>query len=150
MAWTNADLLALKAELTNDPKNLGLTILPEDDEANANKLNVVSVSTPIDRESVPLSEITLAVDADEYLALSAGQRDYLKFITAGQSINPKASGEIREAILQFFGAQTETRANLLALVSEPASRINQMYKAGLLSHGGSVGASDISNAREAV
>lgn len=150
MAFTNADLLALKSELENDPKTLGLTTLPADDEANANLLNEVRDETPIDRESVPLSEITLAVDADEYLALSAGQRDYLKFITAGQSINPKSSGEIREAMLQFFGAQTETRANLLALVQEPASRINQMYKSGLLSQGGSVTPSDIANARNAV
>lgn len=149
MAFTNADLLALKAELTNDPLTLGLTTQPADDEANANKLNLVRDTIQVDRESVPVSEVVKAVDADEFIALSAGQRDYLKFITQGGSVNPKSGNEVREALLQFFSAQSETRANLLALVTEPASRITQLYKAGTLSQGGAVTPSDIANARQA-
>jgi hypothetical protein len=144
-----ADLLALKNELTTDPKSLGLTLLAADDEANANKLNEVRTQTPIDREAIPVSEVVLSVDGDEYLGLSPGQQNYLNFITNAGVVNPKSGNEVREALLQFFGAQSETRAKLLALVTEPASRINQLFKAGTLSKGGIVTPSDISNARAA-
>jgi hypothetical protein len=149
MAFTNADLLAIKAELTNDPLSLGLTTLPADDEANANALNLVRTTIQVDRESVPVSEMVKAVDADEYIALSAGQRDYLSFITNGESVNPKSGNEVREAMLQFFGVNSETRANLLAMVTESASRITQLYKAGTLSTGEQVTPSTIANARNA-
>jgi hypothetical protein len=149
MAFTNADLLAIKAELTNDPLSLGLTTLPADDEANANALNLVRATIQVDRESVPVSEMVKAVDADEYIALSAGQRDYLTFVTNGGSVNPKSGNEVREALLQFFAANSETRTNLLAMVTEPASRITQLYKAGTLSTGEQVTPSTIANARNA-
>ncbi len=145
----NADLLAIKAELTNDPKSLGLTLNAADDEANANKLNSVSALTPIDRESVPVSDVVKAIDADEFISLSQPQRDYVKLITSAGSVNPKAGGEVREAILQFFGAASETRASLTLLLAEPASRIQQMFKTGLLSVGGSVQPGDVAQARQA-
>lgn len=149
MAFSNADLLAIKNELTTDPKALGLTLLPSDDESNANKLNAVSAATPIDRESIPVSEITKAIDADEFLALSVSQRQWIELISSTGTINPKAGSEVREGLLQFFSAQSETRTNLLALLTEPASRINQMFKTGLLSQGGIATPSDIANARNA-
>lgn len=146
----NADLLAIKTELTTDPKTLGLTVLAADDEANANKLNAVSALTPIDRESIPVSEIAKAIDRDEFNALSAADRQWIEMITSGGSVNPKTGSEVREGLLQAFGAGTESRTNLTALLTEPASRINQMFKEGLLTKGGSVTPSDISNARAAV
>lgn len=149
MPFTNADYLAIKAELTNDPLTLGLTTLPADDEANANKLNLVRSTIQVDRESIPVSEVVKAVDADEYIALSAAQRDYLTFVTQGGNVNPKTGNEVREALLQFFGGASETRASLLALVTESASRITQLYKAGTLSYQGPVTPSDIANARNA-
>jgi DNA-directed RNA polymerase subunit F len=149
MPFTNADLLALKAELTNDPLGLGLTVLAADDEANANALNLVRATIQVDRESVPVSEIVKSVDADEYIALSAAQRDYLTFITQGGNVNPKSGNEVREALLQFFAANSETRTKLLTLVTEASSRITQLYKAGTLSVGDFVTPSDVANARNA-
>lgn len=149
MAFTNADLLAIKAELTNDPLSLGLTVLPADDEANANALNLVRTTIQVDREAVPVSEVVKAVDADEYLALSAGQRDYMSFITNAQTVNPKSGNEVREALLQFFASNSETRTKLLALVTEAASRITQLYKLGTLSVGDAITPSDVANARNA-
>jgi len=151
MAFTNADLLAIKSELTNDPTTLGLVAPPAvDDVGNADKLNLVRVETSIDRESIPVSELVVGIDADEFIALSAGQQAYLQMITASQTVNPKTGSEVREAMLQFFGALSETRASLTAMLTEPASRINQMFKQGLLSQGGAVTPSDIANARNAV
>lgn len=149
MPFSNADLLAIKAELTNDPKDLGLTLLEADDASNANKLNAVSASTPIDRETIPVSDIAKAIDRDEFNALSAADRQWIQMITASGSVNPQAGGEVREGLLQAFGAGTESRTSLTALLTEPASRINQMFKEGLLSQGGSVSPSDISAARAA-
>jgi DNA-directed RNA polymerase subunit F len=149
MPFSNSDLIAIKAELTNDPLTLGLTTSSADDEANANALNLVRVSIQVDRESVPVSEIVRAVDADEYIALSGPQRDYLQFITNGGSVDPKSGNEVREALLQFFSAQSETRTKLLALVTESSSRINQLYKAGTVTGGNFVTPSDVANARAA-
>jgi hypothetical protein len=150
MPFTNADYLALKAELTNDPLSLGLTTLPADDEANANALNLVRVTIQIDRESIPVSEIAKAIDRDEYNAASAADRDYIKMVTSGGDVNPKTGSEVREGLLQIFGAGTESRASLNALLTEPGSRITQLFKLGTLSYGGAVTPSDIANARNAV
>jgi len=150
MAFTlNADLLSIKAELTNDPLGLGLTTVPADDEANANKLNVVSAATSIDREAIPTAEIMLNIDRDEFVAMSAGDRQWILGVGQGGTINPKQGGEVYEGILQLFAAGTESRANLVAILKEPASRITQMFKGGLLSKGGNATPSDISNARNA-
>ena len=149
MAFDNADLLAIKAELTNDPLDLGLTTLAADDEANANALNLVRDTIQVDRESIPVSDVVKAIDADEFIALSAPQRDYVFLITQGGSVNPKNGGEVREALLQFFTAQSETRASLTALLTAPSSRINQLFKNGTVKGGSFVTPSDISNARNA-
>lgn len=150
MARSNADLLAIKAELTNDPLTLGLVAPPTiDDVGNAEKLNLVRDTIQIDREAIPTSEIFLQIDRDEYAALSAADRDWIRGVTAGGTVNPKSGGEVREGLLQIFGAQSETRANLLSILTEPANRIEQLYKLGVLEAGGSVTASDIANARNA-
>lgn len=150
MSRSNADLLALKAELTNDPKNLDLVAPPAiDDVGNADKLNLVRETLTIDREAIPISEIFVQIDRDEYAALAQPDRDWLNGISVGGTINPKAGGEVREGLLQLFGAQSETRANLLAILTEPANRIEQMFKEGLLEQGGTVTPSDVANARNA-
>lgn len=145
-----ADLQAIKAELTNDPLSLGLTLLPEDDAANADKLNVVSSAIQIDRESIPCDQINKRIDLDEFAALSAAYRQYLAMVTASGSIDPSAKGgnKVREALLQMFGPGTETRTALIAILTEPANRVDQMFKQGLLFSGGSVTPSDISQARQ--
>ncbi len=150
MPFTPADDLAIKAELTNDPLDLGLTVLAADDEANANALNLVRVSIQVDREAIPASEIAKAIDRDEYNAASAADRGYIDMITSSGSVNPKTGSEPREGLLQIFGVGTETRTNLTALLTESASRITQLYKAGTLSYGGTITPSDVARARQAV
>ena len=149
MPFTNADLLAIKAELTNDPLDLGLTTLPADDEANANALNLVRAECSIDREAIPISEIMVQIDRDEFAALAAADRQWLQLISANGTVDPRSGGEVREGLLQIFGAGSESRDNLLDILTEPASRISQLHKAGTLSQGGNVTPSDIANARNA-
>lgn len=150
MARSNADLLALKAELTDDPQDLDLVAPPTiDDVGNADKLNLVRDTLQIDREEIPMTEIMVQIDRDEFAALAAADRQWLQLISANGTINPKAGGEVREGLLQLFSAQSESRTNLLAILTEPANRIEHMFKAGLLEQGGVVTPSDVANARNA-
>lgn len=151
MAFTNADLLAIKAELTNDPLALGYVSPPGiDDVGNADKLNLVRTICQIDREAIPVSEIAVNVDRDEYVALAQADREWMQLISAGGTVNPKSGGKVREGLLQLFGPGTQTRTSLTALLTEDSSRINQLYKLGLISQGGNVTPSDVANARNAV
>lgn len=150
MAFTNADLLALKDELTNDPQSLGLVAPPAiDDVGNADKLNEVRDTLQIDREAIPITEIMVQIDRDEFAALAAADRQWLQLISANGTVDPRSGGEVREGLLQIFGAQSESRENLLGILTEPANRIDHMFKAGLLSQGGQVTPSDVANARSA-
>ena len=153
MGFNNQDLLAIKAELVNNPLSLS-GFLPlsnsANDESNASALNLVRVECQIDREAIPVSEIVKAIDRDEFAALSAADRQWLQLITAGGSVNPKSGGEVREGILQLFGGGTESRTAMTSLLTESASRVNQLYKAGTLTQGGIVTPSDVANARNAV
>lgn len=151
MAFTQNDLLALKAELQNDPNTLGLVAPPAiDDVGNAEKLNLVRDTQKIDREQIPMTEVMVQIDRDEFAALAPADRQWLQLISANGTINPRAGGEVREGLLQLFSAASESRGNLIAILTEPANRINQMFKAGLLSRGGNVTASDVANARNSV
>jgi len=147
--FTNADLLAIKAELTNDPLTLGLTVVAADDEANANALNLVREVCQVDRESIPVSEISKAIDRDEFNAASAADRQWIAMITAGGDVNPKAGGEVREGLLQIFANGTESRTNLQALLTEATSRANQLYKLGTISTGELITPSIVAQARNA-
>lgn len=151
MPYTNADLLAIKSELTNNPLSLSgyLALTGANDEANANALNLVRAECQVDRETIPASEINKAIDRDEFAALSAADRQWIAMVTAGGSVNPKTGGEVREGFLQIFGAGTESRTALTELLTESASRATQLYKAGSLSYGGPVTPSDVANARNA-
>jgi hypothetical protein len=152
MARSQPDLLAIKNELTNNPLGLvGYLDLqnPVNDAANASQLNLVRNELQIDREAIPVSEMFVQIDRDEYVALSQGDRDWLNGITISETVNPKSGGEVREGLLQLFGVPTETRANLTAILTESANRIEHMFKNGLLEVGGNVSPSDIANARTA-
>lgn len=148
MAFTTADLQAIKTELTNDPKTLGLTAPPAiDDTGNADKLNDRDGGLLIDRTAIPTHEIFVQIDRDEYAALAAADREWLAGVSASGTVNPKDGGEVREGLLQLFGAGTETRTNLLAILQEAASRIQQMHEEGLISTDQNITASDVANAR---
>lgn len=136
---TNAELLLIKAELTNDPLGLGLTTSPSDDEANANKLNEVRDSIRLYRASIPSDELVIPVD--EWNALSAGQQSWWSMQTADGSISPAV---LESDFFTMFGAETESRANWESATKEPGSRARQ-----LLGRYVNLTPSDIANARVA-
>jgi hypothetical protein len=134
-----ADLLTIKSELTSDPLNLGLTLLPEDDEANANILNETRESILVYRASVPSDQINIPID--EFNAASAGQREWWAMQTADGSINPSV---IATEFAKMFGSNTAARASFNAVAMEPASRARQLLERYVY-----LTPSDIANARQA-
>ncbi len=133
-----AELEILKAELTNDPLNLGLTTAPEDDEANANLLNEVRESIQVFRASVPSDDILIPVD--EWNGLSAGQQGWWNNQTADGSVKPAV---IQSEFYKLFAAGTASRASFDSVTKEPASRARQLF-GGFVT----VTPSDVANARQ--
>lgn len=152
MPFSNADLLAIKNELNNNPLTLtGYLPLANsaNDEANANALNLIRTECQVDRLTVPSSEINKSINRNEFAAASAADRQWIAMITQGGSVDPRNGGEVRAGLLGIFSAQTVTRANLTALLTESASRITMLFRAGTLSFGGAVTPSTIADARNA-
>lgn len=135
----NSDLLLIKAELTNDPLNLGLTVLPADDEANANLLNEIRDSIRVYRASIPSDQINIPID--EFNAASAGQREWWSMQTADGSINPSV---IATEFNKMFGSNTAARASFNSVAMEPSSRAIQLLERYV-----SLTPSDVANARQA-
>ena len=127
----------LKAELENDPLNLGLTTLVEDDEANSVKLNEVRDTIRVYRVSVPSDSISIPID--EYSAASQAQRDWYSMQVADGSISPEV---IEGEFYKMFGANTAARASFDAVAKEPASRARQLFGKPVW-----VTASDVANTR---
>jgi hypothetical protein len=135
----NAELLLIKAELTNDPQNLGLTTAPEDDEANANLLNEVREDIRVYRASVASDEIV--VSPSEWAALSPAQQSWWNNQTLDGTVKPAV---IVSGFYELFGSNTAARASFDSVSTEPASRARQ-----LLDRYVTLTPSDIANARTA-
>jgi hypothetical protein len=135
----NAELLIIKSELTNDPQSLGLTIAPEDDEANANLLNEIREDIRVYRASVASDEIV--VSPSEWAALSPAQQSWWNNQTLDGTVKPSV---IVSGFYELFGSNTAARASFDAVSTEPASRARQ-----LLDRYVSFTPSDIANARNA-
>jgi len=137
---TNEELLILKAELTNDPLDLGLTTEPADDEANANLLNEVRESIRVYRASVPANDLVIPVD--EIGALSEAQRFSWQIETQDGSVNPAA---YEANFFSMFAENTAARTLWESVTKESASRARQLLGRYVF-----VTPSDVANARSAV
>lgn len=150
MPWTNADLLALKAEMTNDPLTLGLVAPPAiDDVGNSDKLNLVRQTIQVERQDIPATEIAKAIRRTEYAAAVAADRQWIDLQLSAGLIDARTGSEARTGLLGIFASGTQTRTNLSALLTVAGNRIDQMHQQGLLSQGGTVTPSDVANARNA-
>lgn len=136
----NAELLVIKAELTNDPLSLGLTTNPADDEANANLLNELRDTVLVYRASIPSDTINIPID--EFSAASAGQREWWAMQTADGSVSPAV---IATEFYKMFGAGTAARASFDSVAMEPSSRAIQLLQRYVF-----LTPSDVANARQAV
>ena len=151
MTWTNADLLALKAELTNDPDGLGLVaprrLMMRAMRTNSMRLPLSTIQ--IERSDIPATEIAKAINRQEYAAAVLADRQWIDLQLSAGLIDARTGTEARTGLLGIFGSGTTTRANMQALLTQDGNRIDEMFQQGLLSHGGTVTPSDIANARNA-
>ena len=143
------DAIALKAELTNDPKSLGLTVLPADDEANANKLNLIRAAIKVKRRSVATTDVFDKLDDLEYQAMGPGQQRWMTdLLRLGQFDPFLNTGVIAGMRRVFHPTLTVTGPKLTALFLEDGSRINEMFQRGLVSSPSDVTPSHVANARQ--
>lgn len=149
MPFTNADLLAIKAELTNDPLTLGLTTSPSDDEANANKLNAISNTINVRKRALSTASIFAAIDPLEHQALTDQQARWLSSLLEVGQIDPFEDQEIIDGLDQMFASDSNSRPAYTALLTQHGSRVNQLYQNGTLSVNQNVTPSDVANARNA-
>ncbi len=135
------DLSILKTELTTDPETLGYASFS--DRGAANKLNEAGASSEtIEVEEVSAVDIQGAVVGSEFSALSAtAQRAWLAIV--GLESVPVKNTNLREQILDIWGAGTTTRTNLAALQTKSATRAEVLFGEGV-----SVSQSDVQKARE--
>lgn len=134
-----SELLIIKAELTDDPLNLGLTTNPSDDEANANILNQIRETIRVARASLNADEIRIPVD--EWSAMSPGQQSWWTSQTTDGTVRPAV---IQEDFYGVFGSETLARASWDSVATEAASRARQ-----LLNRYVNLTPSDVANARQA-
>jgi len=119
----------LAAEITNDPKTLGLLAMGGNHAAVAAKLNERGASSEtIQVQEMGSGDAQNAVDHDEFKALSAADRDGWLAIVGLDSIPVRKAG-IRSqlgAIWTAVGSPT-TRAALTVLQSRSASRAEILW-----------------------
>ena len=146
----HADLLALKNELAHDPRQLGLTTSSQDDEANANTLNLFRANISVMRRSVSTQSVFDSLDPLEHQAMGPSQARYLTdFLNFGQ-FDPFSSPGIVAGLAQIFHPTLSVSGpKITELIHEHGSRITELYQLGLLSKFENVTPSDIARARVA-
>lgn len=129
-----ANLLALQAELLNDPLGRGYSAMT--DQQAADSLNTADRSRTV--PSVSPTDVFQAVVPGEYNATTPDQKQVLGFIFSLPTV--PTSGNAATALMAIFGAGTTTRQNLIDLATETVSRAVELLI-------GEVHAGDVAEAR---
>ena len=120
MSLSGKDIATLKSELTNDPlvrEYSGMSA-----QVAAGDIN--TVIRPVDRDSVSISLMQAEVVGNEYVALSQAKRDAWRDIL---SADPEIKNtNMRNQIMEIWGAGTATRSNLAALQTKLVSRATEL------------------------
>ncbi len=144
MAHSNADMLAMKSELANDPSAVGYT---GDDAGDAGKINEVKGSITIDRSDLSSEDLVRAINQAEFDALSASERQYLSLLLNSDSVDTSNGTEARTGLMNLFAGGTVTRANIVAMLDKDGSRVDELFQAGTLESGTPWRAGELANAR---
>jgi len=115
------DFVKLKAEITTDPLGRGYASMTNVQVVDS--LNTVNRTR--DRIIVPSHEVFEALDFGELKALAAADRQIVLGLLAMGDVNLKGPN-LRAAFGTIFGAGPTTRANLVALQTEPVSRAEEL------------------------
>lgn len=123
------DYVALKAEIDNDPKEIGLSFDDKTDQENANLLNELGLSNETTiRESVNTSDIVVALysDKDEFMTLTQTDLLRINLLSSIGNIDPADIQSVMLAIFTSVGFPN-IRANLIALAIRDASRAEKLF-----------------------
>lgn len=120
------ELAILNTELTDDPEGLGYA--GKTDPEMAALINAVNANYSIDREAIDGQELQMAVVISEYVDLSDIQRmAWNTILSAGSGIIAVYDARVKAQIAAIWGIGTDTRANLVALQTRPASRAEVIF-----------------------
>jgi len=129
------DLIALKTELTTDPRGYGYAPSWADgsDGILADLLNLVRPGIAVTRGLIQTWEIVAATDGGEYNALSATAKDIYKTLVSAGVVDVN-DAQIRTILSALFPAGSTTRANLIARLTRDGSRAEELFGTGVV-HG---------------
>jgi len=127
-------LQQLHDEIEADPESLGYKEPPgewQSDSFIADLINDPELGDTIQRSKVSPQEIIEQITLVDWEAISAAQRLYLQLLPSLAQISTIQNGtEIRANLLAIFGAGTDTRDNLLAVVQRQGSRAEVLWGEG--------------------
>jgi hypothetical protein len=127
------DYLQLKNEFVNDPKGYGYAEAwsSGQDWKLADLINQVHDTIKITRDTVSTYEIFDAIVPDEWDALTATEKSRIQLILSMGQVSLKGANT-RAALSKAFGAGTTTRSNLIAMMTRPGSRAEELFGAGVV------------------
>lgn len=132
------DYVALKSELVNDPAALGYAphIASGNDGALAAILNDLALGTSkgykLDVASVDAATLQCGVQASEYVALTQPMRElWQAIISASIGGVPVKNQQLRLQIGAVWAANTNSRANMLAMQTRSCTRAELLFGEGV-------------------
>ena len=125
-------LSALKTELTTDPNAYGYAphVASGSTGALAALLNEPRTTINVPRGLVGTWEIIAATDGAEYGALNATAKDIYKTLVSAGTVDV-ADAQIQAILKTLFPSPSTTRTNLIARLTRPGSRAEQLFGGGV-------------------
>lgn len=128
------DLTVLKTELVNDPGGVGYATLiaAQNWRGLADAVNLVRPGTTVTETNVRPGRLRTQMVATEYFALTADQRELVRFYLSGdETIDVSPGTPIRAALSAAFPGGSSTRVNWASLLSRDGSRAEAVFGAGV-------------------
>jgi hypothetical protein len=123
MPLTVGQLATLKSELLNNP--LALPYVTGADEANAVILNDTTRRT-IARPSIDAGTVVASIVMSEFATLTADQKSFLQMLCAAQTVQLTSTLKTQLGLIFPNATTPTTRANIIALQSQPGSRAAEL------------------------
>ena len=113
----------LRDELVNDPLGRGYAAMTNQQAADS--LNAINRTRL--RDTLSSAEIYEALDVTEFQSKTAAQQVYVRDVLGlGDNVRVGASSKARTVMIGVFGAQSQTAANLLAVMTTNISRATEL------------------------
>lgn len=120
------DYVALYSEVIDDPNGLGLTFVKADEELSA-LLNDPLINSDVgDNTELSARDIIKATDITDINSLTSNQLAAYQILMSSQPID-LSDYNIINFFKSLFGAETNTRASLIAMVVKPISRAEKLF-----------------------